>query len=159
VIGRQDARDGWTSGEQNTCSGARDDFSGECGGVFDVGDEHMYAIYLQSGERVNAELFVSNSRRCSDVRGERVELGARLKFRFNPDRTAAGATSCPNFVSCSAGPNYGQTFANIRSYTASEDGWLFIVMDGGSTAFNEDRGYYTLNATLSRCETADCGCP
>ena len=159
IIGRQQARAGWASGSQNTCSGARDDFDGECSGIFDVGSEHMYAIYMQAGERVAFTWGVGTAR-CPENRGERVELQMRMKWRFNPNTTTAGATACPApALSCVAGPNFGQSITNTRDYTATQDGWLFLIVDGGSSGLNYDRGYYTLNVTLSRCSEGTCGCP
>jgi hypothetical protein len=151
VIGRRDAATGWSSGEQNTCS-ARDRHDDACPS-FDVGFDHSYALYLRAGERVVAELGVTSGRCAS---GE--EFHSFLKFKFNPDSSASGAGSCPSFVACAGGPYRTQTYTALRDYVATSDGWLFVIIDGGATAFDEHRGYYNLRVTLSRCADGSCGC-
>lgn len=152
VIGRQAARSGWSSGEQNTCN-ASDRFDGECGGLFDVGFDHAYTIYVLAGERVTVELGTT-TRRCTS--GE--EFHSRLKFKFNASTATSGASSCPTHLQCWGGPTRSSSTTTIRTFDATEDGWLYVVVDGGATAFDEHRGYYTLDVDLSRCATPDCGC-
>ncbi len=44
-----------------------------------------------------------------------------------------------------------------KSFTATVDTWLYIIVDG-SSAF-DDEGDYTLNVKLQNCVTAGCNCP
>jgi hypothetical protein len=154
VVSRGLAAAGWTSGEQNTCSsGESNRFDGECGALFDVGYEHVYALYMLAGERVTAEL-AAGTRECAS--GE--YFNTFLKFRFNTDPSAAGATSCPTLQGCWGGPNEDETWTYTRTFDAPADGWFFGIVDGGASAFDEHRGYYTLDLTLSGCAAASCGC-
>jgi hypothetical protein len=154
IIGRSAAAasGGWSSGTQDTCS-ASNRLEGESCPSFDVGFDHVYAIFVRAGERVTAELGAASTR-CAT--GE--EFRSYLKFKFNPDTSAAGASSCPSLVGCYGGPSRGSSFTTLRTYDATADGWLFVAVDGGATAFDEHRGYYTLRVELSRCAAAGCGC-
>ena len=152
IIGRSSAAASWTSGLQNTCT-ANDRHDDACPS-FDVGNDHTYAIYVKAGERVTADL-TTNPTRCAT--GE--EFRSFLKFKFNPDATSAGAASCPSFVLCAGGPSRTDTYATTRTYDATTDGWLFVIVDGGATAFDEYRGYYNLAVSLGRCSSANCSCP
>ena len=150
TISRGAASSGWTSGEQSTCSGSNR-FQNECGSIFDVGNDHVYALYMLAGERATLRVNTS-TRRCQS--GD--NFSARLKLRFNADATAAGATQCPSFEGCYAVSTTTREYT--RTYDATSDGWLFVIVDGGASAWNEHRGYYTLTTTLSRCTTPQCGC-
>jgi hypothetical protein len=152
IIGRSSAAASWTSGVQNTCS-ASDRHDDACPG-FDVGNDHSYAIYVKAGERVSANLTTTTTR-CAT--GE--EFRSFLKFKFNPDATSAGAAACPSFVLCAAGPGRTDSYATARTYDATADGWLFVIIDGGATVYDEYRGYYNLTVSLSRCSSANCSCP
>jgi hypothetical protein len=154
IIGRSAAAvtGGWSSGVQNTCT-ASNRLEGESCPSFDVGNDHVYAIFVRAGERVTAELGATSTR-CAT--GE--EFRSYLKFKFNPDASASGATSCPTLVGCYGGPARGSSLTTTRTYDATADGWLFVAVDGGATAFDEHRGYYTLRVELSRCATTGCGC-
>jgi hypothetical protein len=151
IIGRRDARTGWSSGVQNTCS-ASDRHDDACAS-FDVGPDHTYAIYVRAGERVTATLGTTTTRCAS---GE--EYRSYLKMKFHASTDASGATSCPDFVGCWAGPRRFDDFTYMRTYDATTDGWLFVIVDGGASAFDEHRGYYSLDVGLSRCATAACDC-
>lgn len=153
IIGRTIASVQWDSGRENTCRG-RNRHSGECGGVWDVGNDHTYALFMKAGETAEVSLGVERSK-C-DSRD--YDYHARLKFKFHADPTVGGVSSCPRFESCHPGPNAGQNTRNERSYTASEDGWLFIIVDGGSSGLGNHQGYYNLAVTLSGCLDANCGC-
>lgn len=152
IIGRAQAATGWSSGTQNTCS-ARDRFDERCAGLFAVGPDHTHAIYVAAGERVTAELGTVDD---ACARGE--EFHSRLRFRFNPDDGAGGATACPEEGLCAGGPAASDGFTTIRTFDAARDGWLFVIVDGGASAFDEHRGYYTLDVRLSRCVVPGCGC-
>ncbi len=154
IIDRADAggAGGFTSGTQSTCS-ATDAHDGECGGLFDVGNDHTWAIFLEAGETATATM-TPTSTRCAS--GE--DFHTRLKFKFNAGRSAAAATSCPTLVGCWGGGSRGSIRSETRSYTATQDGWLFIIVDGGASAFDEHRGFYTLAVTLTGCASANCGC-
>lgn len=151
TISRAAAAAGWSSGTQQTCdaSNRHDD---DCPG-FDVGNDHTYALFLRAGERVVAELAtVDNDCEWGD------EFNSYLKFRFHADPSAAGATSCPGFEMCAGGPRVYERWTTVRDYIAAEDGWLFVIVDGGASAWDEHRGYYELSVELSRCDDAECGC-
>jgi hypothetical protein len=152
IIGRSSAAASWSSGLQNTCS-ASDRHDDACPS-FDVGNDHTYAIYVKAGERVTADL-TTNSTRCAT--GE--EFRSFLKFKFNADATGAGASACPTFVLCAGGPARTDTYATTRTYDATADGWLFVIVDGGAVTFDEYRGYYNLAVSLGRCSSANCSCP
>lgn len=151
TISRGAAASTFVSGIQNTCN-ADDDHDGECS-IFDVGNDHTWTLFVRAGETVTAELGTDN-RDCAS--GE--EYHSRLKFKFNASTSSSGASSCPTFEGCWAGPAAYQTFTTTRSYTATADGWLFIIVDGGASGFDEHRGYYFLEVSLSGCDEADCGC-
>ena len=151
TISRGAASGGWNSGSQNTCS-ASDSHDDSCPS-FDVGNDHTYALYMVAGERVTVVLNAGTSECAS---GE--YFNSWLKFKFSNDTTNTGATTCPTFVGCWGGPNEDETFNYTRTYDATSDGWLHIIVDGAASAFDEHRGYYTLGVTLSRCESANCGC-
>jgi hypothetical protein len=108
---------------------------------------------MVAGERVTVVLNAGTSE-CTS--GE--YFNSWLKFKFSSDTTNAGATTCPTFVGCWGGPNEDDTFNYTRTYDATSDGWLHIIVDGAAPAFDEHRGYYTLGVTLSRCASANCGC-
>jgi hypothetical protein len=86
------------------------------------------------------------------------EFHSYLKFKFNADASASGAAACPAFVLCAGGPRRFDSYATTRTYDATADGWLFIIVDGGASGLGEHRGYYNLAVSLSRCEAASCGC-
>ena len=151
TISRAAAATGWSSGTQQTCdaSNRHDD---DCPG-FDVGNDHTYALFMRAGERVVAELATIDND-CE--RGD--EFNSYLKFRFHADPSAAGATSCPAFEMCAGGPRVYERWTTVRDFVAEGDGWLFVIVDGGASAWDEHRGYYTLSVALSRCEDPGCGC-
>jgi hypothetical protein len=62
-------------------------------------------------------------------------------------------------VLCAAGPTRTDSYATTRTYDATADGWLFVIVDGGASAYDEHRGYYNLGVSLSRCSGANCSCP
>lgn len=92
------------------------------------------------------------SRRCSSNDDYR----ARLKYRFHADPTASGATQCPGTSTCH--PVSPFTAEETRTFQANEDGWLFVIVDGGASGFSEHRGYYNLQVTLIGCDQPSCGC-
>lgn len=152
IIGRGAAAATWASGTQNTC-GASNRHSGECGGLFDVGNDHTYALYVQAGERVVATLGTTSTR-CSS--GE--EFHSRLKMKFHANVAAEGATSCPSLLGCWGGPRRFDDTTYARTYDVTEDGWLFVIVDGGASGLDQHRGHYTLQVALSRCDAVGCGC-
>ena len=59
---------------------------------------------------------------------------------------------------CAGGPRVYERWTTVRDFVAEGDGWLFVIVDGGASAWDEHRGYYTLSVALSRCEDPGCGC-
>lgn len=152
TISRGAAAAGWSSGMTDTCRASNAHDGDGCPG-FDVGYDHTYALFVRAGERVVAEL-AAGTAECAS--GE--TFSSYLKMRFNPDPSAAGARACPQLQFCVGGPNEDETWTAIRDWVAPADGWLFVIVDGGATAWDEHRGYYQLRVSLSRCDAAGCGC-
>jgi hypothetical protein len=142
IIGRDDANATYVVSD-DTCS-ADDRHDGDCS-VFDVGNDHTYAVYMQAGEVLDLTL-QSHSTKCDS---DDSYWSSRLKLFSNPDTGESGATSCPTFIVCWIGPPGYETWDLLQSHTATADGWVFIVVDGGASGFDEHRGYYTLTVTLS----------
>lgn len=152
VIGRSSAQSGWSSGLQDTCTGALNRHRNECGTLLDAGFDHTYTLFLLEGEQVRVEL-AAGAGAC--VAGDRFE--SRLKLSFNP--FASGSSSaCGSFEGCWEGPSTGDAQSLSRTFTAPEDGWLRIIVDGGAPVALANRGFYTLTAQLLGCESLDCGC-
>lgn len=147
TISRGAAAGVWQSGNQSTCS-ANNRHSGECP-VFDVGNDHTYAIFMRAGERATVTL-ASRTQKCNSNDGD---WHSRLKFKWGAD-----ATSCPTLLQCWAGPRRFDSTDTTRDHVASADGWLFIIVDGGASGFNEHRGHYTLGVHLTQCDSPTCGC-
>jgi hypothetical protein len=150
VISRTAAATGFVA-DDDTCS-AGDRHEGDCGGIWDMGNDHTYAVFLRAGESLDLDLAWAGSR-CS---GE--DWQSRLKVKWNPSVDAAGATSCPALLGCWAGPYAGAAWTLSQRVTASVDGWAFVIVDGGSTGLTEYRGHYRLTVTLSGCAVAGCAC-
>jgi hypothetical protein len=152
TVSRASVLAGFDTGNVNMCTGSNS-HSGECGGLFDVGFDETWAIYVRAGERVDATLTAGTTRCTSDQ-----NIHTRLKFKFHGNTTEAGARSCPVFNLCVGGPRRFDTTSTTRTFTADQDGWLFVIVDSGATAFDEGRGHYRLQLQLRGCTTPNCGC-
>jgi hypothetical protein len=118
-----------------------------------MGNDHVYAIFLKTGEKIDMELGVASTK-CNYE-----DLFSRLKLRSNTtDTSNTGRQSCPTKINCWTGPNTGDSWTLTQSHNAAADGWYFIIVDGGSTGLSEYRGYYTLKVTLTNCVSPGCAC-
>lgn len=151
IIGRADARDGWSVVNQDTC-GASDKFTGSCNGSTSSGGDHAYAIFAFHGESLHVDL----DARTTYCSFDQTQLAPRLRLFYNAGTLASDAASCPTSVNCWSATWAGDSI--VQTISISQDGWYFLVVDGGSWGFDEDAGYYDLDVSLSGCATAGCGC-
>ena len=115
--------------------------------AWDMGGDQVYVIYMQSGESIDLTL-VAKSTKCDSGDSS---WASRLKIR-----TGTSSTSCGTAVQCwTASYGAGTTY---KTYTATASGWVFVIVDGGSTGLSEDEGYYDLSIQLRNCPGGNCGC-
>jgi hypothetical protein len=149
-------RDGWskartigrtqsatTSGYQisdHTCY-AYDRFD-ESSGCWDANSDHAYRMYLRKGEKIDVTL--STGWDCDN--------GWGWYATFSVYGTTGGCLSTTKGSRLFCVDNKTQ---HTTSYTAPEDGWYYLIVDG-SSAFG-DEGDYQFRVKLT-CKAAGCGC-
>lgn len=150
IIGRADAA-GWYSLEsQNTCWSG-DHHQGDCGGQPSSGNDHTYAIYARAGEVLAVVVERKTGWSC-DIDESYVP---NVRLLVNEDAGPEGVTDCPITIGCWA----AETDLKLtRVHSVAADGWYFIVLDGGPSELQQDRGYYHLKVRLSNCAQVGCGC-
>jgi hypothetical protein len=148
IVGRTDAAaEAWFSGDTSnagTNDNTYDNFlqfgPDEC---WDAAEDRFYRLYMLAGESVTVTLSPLVS-----------EFDAMLKFFKG---TACAANDEDDLLSCVN--NDGDGDKEIGAHTATQDGWITIVVDG-RRAFDEDAdwGPYNIAIQLS-CGQENCCCP
>jgi hypothetical protein len=150
IIGRKQASGGVIlSG--NTCSASnRSDESSSVSNCFDAGGDHHFRVYMRKGEFVYAKIAAGES--CPSYPDAHWDSTLKIYATSTCNNGVASPFSgCGTRAFC-------DDFFNGKSttYTATEDGWVVIVMDG-ATAF-DDEGDYQLTVKLT-CADSSCECP
>ncbi|HPS31436.1 MAG TPA: EGF domain-containing protein [bacterium] len=147
IIGRSIAKT--SSGfaiSADTCSASNDHdlpSSDEC---WDANSDHSYRIYIRAGESVAIQLTTGDP--CSYSVSD---WDATLKLYTNI--TVCNNENKNEYDYC----KIYITSTHNKTFTATVDTWLYIIVDG-SSAF-DDEGDYSLNVKLQNCTTAGCNCP
>jgi len=147
VIGRSIAKT--TSGftmNADTCSASNDHDLPSTDDCWDANADHSYKIYLRAGETAAIQLTTGDpcSYSVSDWDAT-LKLYTNLTVCNNENKNEYDY--CQKYI----------TSMHSKSFTATVDTWLYIIVDG-SSAF-DDEGDYTLTVKLQNCVTAGCNCP
>ena len=147
IIGRSIAKT--TSGftmNADTCSASNDHDLPSTDDCWDANADHSYKIYLRAGETAAIQLTTGDpcSYSVSDWDAT-LKLYTNLTVCNNENKNEYDY--CQKYI----------TSMHSKSFTATVDTWLYIIVDG-SSAF-DDEGDYTLTVKLQNCVTAGCNCP
>ncbi len=145
IIGRTDALAGYTYNGDTTGAGDDDNLPSGLGtDCYDAKYDNFFRIYLLSGERMDVTLDPID-----------YDFDAMLKLYTGTD-CDGGSNGYSDLVDCYQSAYDGGT--ESFSYTATQDGWLTIVVDG-RFAFSDDYDYgeYTLDVSIT-CNHANCCC-
>jgi Cys-rich repeat protein len=142
IIGRKPASTGAGYAISDDTCYAYDDFNDNTS-CWDANSDHAYRIYMRKNESVTITLSTG-----WDCPMNWSYWNATLKIFSN---AGCADTSCATKVFCA----YNNDSYN-KVFTAPQDGWYIIVVDG-SSAF-DDEGDYDFGVKLT-CKVAGCECP
>jgi hypothetical protein len=144
TIGRSVARQSpWFVATDNTCSASNNSEGPNVGTCWDYGRDHVYRIFLYAGESINVGL--TEGSKCPAA----TSWDSVVKIYRGSSCTD---TACGTKLTCDS------TWTGFtKDYTAIQDGWHFVVVDGRTSAY-DDSGTYTLTVKLTSCLHAGCDC-
>lgn len=119
------------------CSAAN---SSDVAGCSDSGKDYTFRIFMRAGEQINVH--------GTTLTGCSPSPSWYGTFKILSSLGCAD-TSCPTLSYCGQG-----TMDVTKNFTATQDGWYFVVADGYSST---DAGVYHLYVKLT-CNVAGCEC-
>lgn len=141
TIGRPEAASSGGYQISDTTCYASDDFD-ESSGCWDANADHAYRIYLRGSEQIT--MISEATWDCDNY------------YRWDMTLSVYGTTGgCLSTTKGTRLDCVDREYAHTFTYTAPEDGWYYLIVDG-SSAF-DDEGDYDFQVLLT-CSTPGCGC-